>query len=428
MNFLSTRNSNHKVSLSQALLDGLAPDGGLYVPERLPSIDDASFLGLSHIRFIATELLEPFFQADELSLSLEDICKETFGFDIPLRDLERDTALLELFHGPTAAFKDVGAGFLASCLSRLDEPGRPPLTVLVATSGDTGSAVAAAFHEKPNVNVVILYPKGKVSPRQEKQLTGWDANVRTFGVRGVFDDCQRMVKEAFADEEFREKVNLTSANSINIGRLLPQMTYYAAASVWYRKRHHVAPNFVIPSGNLGNALACLYARECGLPIGDVVLAVNENKPVAHYLETGEYRGFDTVSTLANAMDVGDPSNMERLRHLWPDFDTLREKISVEQVTDDEIERTIEAGLDRWGQVWDPHTACAVAARERLESPHWVVVATAHPAKFDTVVEPLLGREISVPPNLDALLHRPDYSVEIDASLEALKDGIERVRE
>jgi threonine synthase len=426
MRYVSTRNRDHRVSLSEALIDGLAPDGGLYVPETLPQLEAEQFRGLSHIRYIATELLEPFFAGDELAASLDAISRETFGFDVPLRDLGADTAILELFHGPTAAFKDVGAGFLASCLSRMRSAAKQPLTVLVATSGDTGSAVAAAFHGKPNVEVVVLYPKGKVSPRQEKQLTCWEGNVRTFAVRGVFDDCQRIVKEAFADKQWRDRVNLTTANSINIGRLLPQMTYYAAACIWYRKRHRVDPNFVIPSGNLGNALACLYTRECGLPIGQVVLAVNENKPITHFLETGEYQGFETINTLANAMDVGDPSNMERLRAMWPDVDTIRQKIGVEQVDDDTIKETIRAGLDRWGQVFDPHTACAVAARERLDSPHWVVVSTAHPAKFDTVVEPLIGREIGVPDQLAKLLDSPDHSTVIEPSLEALKEALEQV--
>jgi threonine synthase len=428
MKYISTRNPDHQVDLSQALLDGLAPDGGLYVPAELPELDPKRFESASHIRYIANDLLEAFFVGDELEDDLADICEETFGFDIPLREIGQDTALLELFHGPTAAFKDVGAGFLASCLSRLnqsrlDDTRDRAVTVLVATSGDTGGAVAAAFHEKPNVNVVVLYPKGKVSPRQEKQLTCWGENVRTFGVHGVFDDCQRMVKEAFADQAFRDEINLTSANSINVGRLLPQMTYYAASSLWYQTRHGAQPNYVIPSGNLGNALACLWARECGLPIGQVVLAVNENMPVVHYLETGEYKGFDTVATVANAMDVGDPSNMERVRFLWPQVETLRQNVSAYQVDDDTIRQTIKDGEDRWGQVFDPHTACGVAVREQLDSPHWIVVSTAHPAKFDTIVEPLVGHDVDVPEQLAELLDRPDYSTEIEASLDALKTAL-----
>ncbi len=423
MHFISTRDRNFRVELSRALLDGLAPDGGLYVPEVFPSFNVEDIPKGSGITEIARHLLEPFFEGDPLHASLEEICEETFGFEVPLVDVGRDTSVLELFHGPTAAFKDVGAGFLASCMSRLNKGAQRSRTVLVATSGDTGSAVAAAFHGKPNVDVVILYPKGKVSPRQEAQLTCWEGNVRTLRVRGVFDDCQRIVKEAFADEEWRNQMMLTSANSINIGRLLPQMTYYAASTLWYRERHGVSPNFVIPSGNLGNALACLYARECGVPIGDVVLAVNANQPVVHYLQSGEYKGFDTVGTLANAMDVGDPSNMERLRFLWPDVGRIREKISAHQVDDAAIEEAIREGNEKWGQVWDPHTACGVAVRERLESSHWVVVATAHPAKFETVVEPLIGKEVEVPEQLAELLGGSDHAVECGPTLDEVKSAL-----
>lgn len=442
MKYISTRNPDHRLSFSEALINGLAADGGLYVPEHLGRFGAHDFDGRNHIRQIAHDLLAPFLEGDRLADSLPQICDETFGFDVKLVGLETmppalakagaQTALLELFHGPTAAFKDIGAGFLAACMSRLNKGADKPLTVLVATSGDTGGAVAAAFHNKPNLNVVVLYPEGKVSPLQQKQLTCWDGNVRTFGVRGVFDDCQRMVKEAFADDAWRDAMNLTSANSINIGRLLPQMTYYAAASLWHMRRHGVAPNFIIPSGNLGNMMACVYARECGVPIGEVVLAVNENRPVTHYLETGEYRGFDTVPTLANAMDVGDPSNMERLRHLWPDVETLRKKIRAIQVDDATISATIKAGPQDWGEVFDPHTACGIAAREQLAAEneagaqnggHWVVVSTAHPAKFDTIVEPLIGRKVDLPAQLAQLLDKPDYSSTIDPTLDALKAAL-----
>lgn len=442
MKYISTRNFDHRLSFSEALVNGLAADGGLYVPGHFDQIRKRDFDGRNHISQIAYELLKPFLAGDTLSDSLAEICEETFGFDVRLVGLEKmpdalaqagaQTELLELFYGPTAAFKDIGAGFLAACMSRLNKDADKPLTVLVATSGDTGGAVAAAFHNKPNLNVVVLYPEGKVSPRQQKQLCCWDGNIRTFGVRGVFDDCQRMVKEAFADSTWREEMNLTSANSINIGRLLPQMTYYAAASLWHLRRHSTPPNFIIPSGNLGNMMACVYARECGVPIGEVVLALNENRPVAHYLETGEYRGFETVPTLANAMDVGDPSNMERLRHLWPDVATLRKKIHAIQVDDDTIRATIKAGPKNWGQVFDPHTACGIAAREQIAADaraegtsraNWIVVSTAHPAKFDTIVEPLIGRSVEVPEQLAKLLDKSDYSSTIDATLDALKAAL-----
>lgn len=428
MQFTSTRNESHRVALSTALEEGLAPDGGLYVPTVFPSFETGAFAGLERIEPIAETLLQPFFAGDRLAPVLEAICRETFDFPIPLRDLKDRTAVLELFHGPTAAFKDVGARFLASGLSRLNEGADRPVTILVATSGDTGAAVAAAFYRKPNVEVVVLYPKGRVSERQEKQLTGWDKNVLTVAVEGVFDDCQRLVKEAFQDEWWRTHRRLSSANSINLGRLLPQMTYYAAASLWYERRHGRQPGFIVPSGNLGNALACLYARECGLPIGDVVLATNENRPVTHYLETGEWRPFETEETLATAMDVGAPSNMERVRHHWPTVEALRKVIRAERVTDTEIRHQIRRGPEIWGEVWDPHTATAVEVRERLDAEHdrdWILVATAHPAKFEQIVEPLIGETVPVPEALAAVMDRAAPAPTIAPTLDALRDVVQQ---
>lgn len=427
MHFTSTRDASHRVGLSTALENGLAPDGGLYVPTEFPRFEANDFDGLDAIEAIAERLLQPFFAGDRLEAALSDLCRETFEFPVPLRDLKDGTAVLELFHGPTAAFKDVGARFLASGLSRLNEGAKQPVTILVATSGDTGAAVAAAFYRKPNVEVVVLYPKGRVSERQEKQLTGWGENVLTVAVEGVFDDCQRLVKAAFQDGWWRARKRLSSANSINLGRLLPQMTYYAAASLWHVRRHGTQPGFIVPSGNLGNALACLYARECGLPIGDVVLATNENRPVTHYLETGDWRPFDTEETLATAMDVGDPSNMERVRHHWPTVEALRAAVQAERVTDAEIRRQIRRGPDAWGQVWDPHTATAVEARERLDADgerDWILVATAHPAKFEGIVEPLVGEAVPVPEALARVMARAAPAPTIAPTLEALRDAVE----
>lgn len=425
MHYLSTRSPDHRVSLSTALQDGLAPDGGLYVPERFPDLGPEAFEGCDTIEAVAERLLRPFVGDDDpLARDLPAICEATFGFPVPLRKIGRRTSVLELFHGPTAAFKDVGARFLADSLARLNEESDQPLTILVATSGDTGAAVAAAFWRKPNVEVIVLYPKGKVSDRQEKQLTGWSDNVQTVAVRGVFDDCQDLVKEAFQDETWQDRLRLSSANSINIGRLLPQMTYYAHASLQHWRAHGTRPNVIVPSGNLGNGLACLYARECGLPIGDIVFATNENRPVTHYLETGTYEAFETQETLATAMDVGDPSNMERLRYHWPSTEALRNAITAEQVTDEEIERQIRRSRQPsgWDTVWDPHTATAVEARERLdpEDEHeWILVATAHPAKFPGVVEPLVGHEVEVPESLAEVMARSHSVPEIEPTLDAL---------
>ena len=426
MQYLSTRTPDHRVSLSTALQDGLAPDGGLYVPGHFPDLGPEAFEGLDTIEAVAERLLRPFAEGDPLAEALPAICEATYGFPVPLREVGRRTSVLELFHGPTAAFKDVGARFLADSLARLNEDADRPLTILVATSGDTGAAVAAAFWKKPNVDVVVLYPKGKVSDRQEKQLTGWSDNVQTVAVRGVFDDCQRLVKDAFQDETWRTRKRLSSANSINIGRLLPQMTYYAMASLRHWRAHGTRPNVIVPSGNLGNGLACLYARECGLPIGEVILATNENRPVTHFLETGTYEAFDTRETLATAMDVGDPSNMERLRHHWSTPEALRDAIGAARVTDEQIEAQIRRGPEAWDTIWDPHTATAVEVRERRD-PHddndWILVATAHPAKFPEVVEPLVGHTVDVPEPLAEVMARSRPVPEIDPSLDALADVV-----
>jgi threonine synthase len=416
MRFRSTRSRRPTLGLSEAMLTSIAPDGGLYVPESFPEFALEDFDGLESWRDIGGRLLAPFFEGDALDSHLSEICEEAFNFPLPLRYLDATTAVLELFHGPTAAFKDVGARFLAACVSRL--PGRR--TVLVATSGDTGGAVAAAFHGRPDTRVVILFPLGKVSPRQRRQLTCWGSNVRAFAVRGDFDDCQRVVKTAFARREWAESQGLLSANSINLGRLLPQTVYYAAASLWYARRRGAAAGFVVPSGNLGNAVAAFWARRMGLPVREVALAANANRAVPDYFDSGTWAARPTVSTLANAMDVGNPSNVERLFDLHPNFEELSGIARAFSITDEEIERTIrEAAARRPPEVWDPHTATAVLARSRIESPHWVVVGTAHPAKFETTVEPLVGRAVEVPASLSELLHRPERFDELEPTFEAL---------
>lgn len=415
MRFRSTRASTPTLGLSEAVVGSLAPDGGLYVPESFPEFGPEDFDGLESWRDIGVRLLEPFFEGDALGPHLSDICGEAFNFPVPLRELDGETAVLELFRGPTAAFKDVGARFLAACVSRLG--GRR--TVLVATSGDTGGAVAAAFHEHPEVRVRILFPRGKVSPRQRRQLTCWGGNVRAFAVRGDFDDCQRVVKTAFMSREWADSYGLLSANSINLGRLLPQTVYYAAASLWYLRRRGAPPGFVIPAGNLGNAVAAFWARRMGLPVREIALAANANRAVPDYFATGAWAARPTVATLANAMDVGNPSNAERLFDLHPELAELRGIARASSVTDEEIARTIRDEAARRGEVWDPHTATAVLVRARLRSPHWVVVATAHPAKFESVVEPLVGRAVEAPPCLAQLLGRPESFEELEPTFDAL---------
>ena len=420
MRYHSTRGPAHSATLSEAIGRGLAPDGGLYVPESFPTFGDADFAGAGSLPEVAERLLAPYFMGDALAPALDDICREAFDFPVPLKPLRGSTAVLELFHGPTAAFKDVGARFLAGCLSRIAADDARPLTLLVATSGDTGGAVAAAFHGRPGVEVAVLFPAGMVSPRQEKQLTSWGGNVRAFAVRGDFDACQRLVKGAMADPGLRARRRLSSANSINVGRLLPQMAYYAWASLEYRARHGAEPGFVVPSGNLGNAAAALWARRCGLPVREVVLATNANPAVTAFFGGTPWTPHPTLATLATAMDVGSASNMERLLHLFGGEPGTRAALRAFRVDDDEICHVIRDGPALWGEVWDPHTAVAVAARERLETPHWIVVSTAHPAKFEGVVEPLIGRPVPVPPDLARLLDRPGHAEEIEAKLEAFR--------
>ena len=428
MNFVSTRGGSAPVTLGGAILEGIAPDGGLFVPERLPAASRPDFPEAAALPAIAERLIAPFAAGDPIAADLADICREAFDFPAPLVPLERARGrarVLELFHGPTCAFKDFGARFMAAALARVDRPRDRRLTILVATSGDTGGAVAAAFHRRPSIDVLLLYPQGLVSPRQAQQLACWGENVRTFAVRGTFDDCQRLVKEAFRDPAIAETHELSSANSINVGRLLPQMVYYAAASleVWHREGRRAG--FIVPSGNLGNVTAAVWTRETGLPIGDIVLATNANPTVTEFLESGAWRPRASVATLASAMDVGDPSNMERLRALFPD--RLGDRMSAQLVTDDQIRATIRRDAEALGYVWDPHGATAAHVyhhlpENRLDEP-WVLVGTAHPAKFNEIVEPLIGREIPVPPALARLLSLPRQEEELEPTLDSLRAAL-----
>ena len=329
MQFVSTRGTKH-LSLDSALVRGIADDGGLFVPVELPQFSSSDFDGAQSLAEVAAVLLAPFFADSSLQDELPNIVAETYRFPIPVSPLSGAAGaagLLELYHGPTAAFKDVGAGFLAACLTRLEGDVDSPLTILVATSGDTGGAVAAAFDERPGMRVVVLFPDGRVSDRQAHQLSCWSDNVLSLAVDGSFDDCQALVKRALADESLGAAYRFSSANSINIGRLLPQATYYADAAVRHYRATGNRPGFVIPTGNLGNAHACVLAREMGLPIGPIVMAVNANRTIPDYLESLEWSPRSSVQTLASAMDVGDPSNMERLRGLLGDAEELRKHVS-----------------------------------------------------------------------------------------------------
>jgi threonine synthase len=424
MQYVSTR-GGAPVGLEQAIMSGTAHDGGLFVPLSLPAMRPQDFAGRDALPDIAEQLLTPFFADSTLSGRLRDICHQALNFPVPLREMESgQLSVLELFHGPTAAFKDVGARFLAACMERIIEDGRfarPPVTIMVATSGDTGGAVASAYHRRPGTRVVVLFPLGRVSPRQQHQLTCWGENVISLAVRGEFDDCQRLVKEAFADQKLASAHRLCSANSINVGRLLPQAAYYAKASLEHWRKTGQPLSFVIPTGNLGNGFACVWARRLGLPIDRIVLATNANTPIEDYLATGQWLPRPSIQTLASAMDVGNPSNMERLRQLCGDITSLREEVSAMAVSDAEIRSSLRDEFSRHGIAWCPHTATGLHVYRHLSEAerrqrHWAVVATAHAAKFDTIVEPLLGCDIVPPTELAALLALPSRFATIDANL------------
>lgn len=428
LHYMSTRGNSPAVGIGQAIAAGLAPDGGLYVPEALPLLDPARFAADGTLADTAATLLEPFFAGDPLANDLPLICAEALDVDTPLRALAQANAhVLELFHGPTAAFKDIGARFLAACLRRLPRDDAQPLTILVATSGDTGAAVAAAFHRQPRLRVVILYPDGLVSPRQAHQLGCFGDNVTALRVAGRFDDCQRMVKAALNNAALQADVPLSSANSISLGRLLPQMSYYAHAALGWWRTHDTPLDLIVPTGNLGNAMAALWVREMGLPIGKVRLACNANATLPDYFGGADYTPREAVATVANAMDVGAPSNFERLRWTYPDQAALRRALPAQSVSDDAIRQTIARHAADHGEVFCPHTATAVHVLDGLRAQgdggDWTVVATAHPAKFESVVEPLIGRTVAVPKALDAMLARPAFAEPMTPGADGLVDWL-----
>jgi threonine synthase len=435
MKFISTRGQSPSQNFGAALAQGLAPDGGLYMPESWPSIPPSAFDGAKTLPEVAEVMLRPFVAGDPVAPEIGNIVRDAFDFPAPLVPVADGGKLsvLELFHGPTAAFKDFGARFLAASLARIrKDADSKPLNILVATSGDTGGAVAAAFHRRPGVVVSVLFPKGLVSPTQERQLTCWGDNVLSYRVNGSFDDCQRLVKQAFVDENLKRRFELSSANSINLGRLLPQAVYYAATSLAVHREHGVAPNFLIPSGNLGNSVACVWARKMGLPIGRIVLAHNANRAVPDFLQSGEWQARASVPTLASAMDVGSPSNMERLRALFPDIEGVRGAVRAESVSDDEIRSRIANDFKQYGKTWCPHTATAAEVYARMpvserSNTRWVLVSTAHPAKFREIVEPLIGQRIEMPESLAKLFSRPVTCADLEPSLAALTGALGKPR-
>ncbi|MCB0392515.1 MAG: threonine synthase [Bdellovibrionales bacterium] len=423
MKYISTRSSEHLEFISTCILKGLAPDGGLFVPSEVKPFDLKNYHSEMSFHEFSYQFLKVFFQGDELESHLPGICERAFNFEIPLANIHEELELLELYHGPTNAFKDFGARFLAECLEVINKSSasHKAQLVLVATSGDTGGAVASAFFQRKNCQVGLLFPQGGVSDRQKSQLTGWGKNILSFEVKGVFDDCQRMVKEAFKNQEINKKYELTSANSINIARLLPQAAYFAYAGFQYFVKYNKNPSFYVPTGNMGNVFGAFLAKACGFPVQNIVIATNANETIVDFYKTHQYKPRPSIKTLANAMDVGAPSNLERLMWLHPSQDELLRVSKAVLVSDENIKNTIKETFKKFNKVICPHTATAMFAWRHFqdESNGAIVVATAHPAKFNEIVEPLIEMELEVPENLKNFLARkPDHKI-VEAELTQL---------
>jgi threonine synthase len=420
MEFITTRHSKEKVSLVEAIQQGLASDGGLFIPEEFPEVKLDLFSESMTYETFAYHVLKGFFVNTALEESLEAMCHTAFNFPCPLRQVNQNTYLLELFHGPTLSFKDFGCRFLAECLENLSHEKKT--TVLVATSGDTGSAVAASLFQKPHCQVVVLFPRGKITPSQEKQIACFGENVLAVSVEGTFDDCQRLVKSSFSDTSW-SAYHLTTSNSINIGRLLPQITYFAYTSVCFERKHQFAPGIIIPSGNLGNITAAYWAKKMGFPIREIVMATNANPVMQNYQTSGKFHPQPSIQTLASAMDVGNPSNFERLQSLFPDMDDFRQNVRVSSVDDEQIKKTIQDYFHEYKIMICPHTATGAYVRKQLSEDPWIVAATADPGKFDSVIEPLLQTPVAIPASLSEMLLKDNKSVSIKPELGELYEVV-----
>jgi len=455
MNYYSTRNKNEKVNFTDAALTGLAPDGGLFVPEEIPqySASVLSSLGTMDFRDIAFETIKPYVQNEIPAAALADIVQSAFTFTSPLITVA-DRYTLELFHGPTAAFKDFGARFMARAFSYLRRGEDRPLRILVATSGDTGGAVADGFFEVPHISVTVLYPKGRVTPLQERQIAGLGKNISALAVEGSFDDCQMLVKAALADNELKKKMALSSANSINISRLIPQAVYYSAAAgrafagltdpdgeatprvsisneqlPVNSKYNKQSAAFCVPSGNFGNLTAGLYAMKMGAPVKRFIAATNINKTIPDFLSSGDYKKRLSQATISNAMDVGAPSNFERMAAHFS-WEEMRKIILGVYVTDDETRETITRVHDEAGYFLDPHSAVGWKGADKLRAENKIaegpvgILCTAHPAKFSEIVKPLTGPP-PVPSSLARAMERTVNAKTIPADISVL---IETLRE
>lgn len=418
MKYYSTNHNSPEVSLSEAVVKGLAPDRGLYMPESLKQLPASFFEGIDRMSFqeLSYVVADAFFGNDIPADDLRRIVYDTLAFETPAVKVEENIYSLELFHGPTLAFKDVGARFMARLLGYFNKNEKQLVNVLVATSGDTGSAVANGFLGVPGVHVYVLYPKGKVSPIQECQFTTLGQNITAVEVDGVFDDCQALVKNAFMDRELNERMKLTSANSINVARFLPQAFYYFNAYA-QMKREGKADNLVIcvPSGNFGNITAGLFGWHMGLPVKRFIAANNSNDIFYKYLQTGVYSPRPSVQTLANAMDVGDPSNFARVLALYGgSHEAIAGHISGAAYSDSQIAETVKECFERTGYLLDPHGACGYRAlKEQLRPGECgVFLETAHPAKFKEKVDAITGGDVLIPDRLAAFMKGTKQSVRL----------------
>jgi len=427
MNYYSLNNPSTKVSFKEATIRGQAPDKGLYFPENIPTLPEQLIRDIDNIspEELAEKVISPYVGDTIPGTDLRRIIAETINFPFPLVSVTDSISSLELFHGPTLAFKDVGARFMSRCLGYFVKDRNQPVTVLVATSGDTGGAVASGFYDVEGVNVVILYPSGKVSSVQELQLTTLGKNITALEVGGSFDDCQRMVKTAFADPDLNRALFLTSANSINVARWLPQQFYYFFAyRQWADKTH--PPVISVPSGNFGNICAGLLAHRSGLPVKHFIAACNANDVVSSYLQTGTYTTRPAVPTLSNAMDVGDPSNFVRILEIFNhEFTSLKKVLTSYSISDEETRATIRNVYDRYHYLPDPHGAVGFLALQQYLEKHpgdkGIFLETAHPVKFYDAVEAETGKKIPLPDSVSRLLGKEKQSIRIAPEFSQLKD-------
>lgn len=418
MNYYSLNKQAPKTSFKDAVIKGLAPDKGLYFPENITPLPKEFFDNIDNLSHseIAFEAIKQFVLPEIPEEVLKTIVEETLAFDFPVVTLNENISTLELFHGPTMAFKDVGARFMARCLGYFNQNNHKEVTVLVATSGDTGGAVANGFLGVKGVNVVILYPSGKVSDIQEKQLTTLGQNIKALEVKGTFDDCQAMVKTAFLDETLINHMQLTSANSINVARWLPQLFYFMFA---YKQLHKQYKNIVfsVPSGNFGNICAGIMAQQLGLPINHFVAANNANNVVTRYLISQLYEPKPSVQTISNAMDVGAPSNFIRIQEIYKnDFESLKENVSSYSFTDDETKEAMLEMFNKYGYVADPHGAvgylgCKAYLKDHPDA-HCVFLETAHPTKFLDVVEDVIKEKQPLPEQIQSVMGKEKEAVSI----------------